>query len=388
MIKRLTYISLLLVTALSCVYPYDVTLESSDEFIPVIDGVITIGDKATVKVSKMLDLNSDYYGNTLPAIAFSWWVEDDKGTIYTPSSSKPEEINMSVAPFNRQYRMHVEVDGKTYESSWQTAPDPPTIKDITFWANDYTVFFGVTVNENEESGTGFMAFTFEETWEFHVDYIPDYDIDPETWSFKNIMQEDEKPGNYYCWANNNSNSYVVADLSNVNGKANSLVVQSFPRTNNRNHKKYSIKVNAHTITENEYRFRSNLQSNKEGGNDLFTPNPGEMAGNITCTNDDTQRVFGYVTMSRADSKRVYLDNRYLIAPEINDAYLTIVPREEYKSYYDSGYRPIKESVDFEGNMGIGWGPLRCMDCTYAGGTLVKPDFWEGDDHNKPGEAEL
>lgn len=391
MIKRLAYISILLLAALSCVYPYDAHLTSSDEFIPVFDGSIIIGDKATLTVSKMVELDGDYSkglsGNN--AVSFTWWVEDETGKKYIPSAASPSEVSLASADASRQYKIHAEVAGKTYESAIQTVPDSPVIDDITFWADETRVYVGASVSENSGS-TGYIAFTYDETWEFHVDYIPDYDIDPYSLEFKNIMVEDEKVGNYYCWKHNGSLSDKVADVSIIDGSIKSYPFHSFARTDNRNHRKYSINVFVRYISEDEYRFRKHLDQQKEGGNDLFNPNPGEMVGNVACTDDPRQRVLGYVSVSQAASKRVYLDNQYYIAKELNDAYLIIVPPEEYSDYYNNGYRPIKQIVDFEGNIGIGWGPLRCIDCTYDGGTLERPDFWEGSsggDHHKPGEAE-
>ena len=386
MIKRLTYILLLMFAALSCVYPYDVNLTSSDEFIPVFDGSIIIGEKATLSVTRMVDLDADYKAGFTGdrAVPFTWWVEDDQGTKYLPSVAKQSEINLRTAPVGHQYRMHAEVNGKTYESALQPVPDAPIIDDITFWADDNRVYVGASVSESEYS-TGFIAFSFEETWEFHVEYVPEYDIDEESLSISEVPEG--KVGNYYCWTSQGSYSDKIADVSIIDGSIVAFPFHSFVRTDGRNHRKYSINTFVRYIPEEEYRFRKNLDQ-QEGGNDLFTPNPGEMIGNISCTSDPMQHVFGFVSVSQAASKRVYLDNRYLIVKEINDAYLTIVPPNEYRSYYDVGYRPIKQIVDFEGNIGIGWGPLRCIDCTYAGGTLERPDFWEGTGGNKPEEAEL
>ena len=389
MIKRLTFISLLLFAVLSCVYPYDTSLTSSDEFIPVFDGSIIIGDRATLSVTRMVDLDGDYSKGFTGSdvLAFTWWVEDDSGKKYLPTVSKPSEINLVSASPLRQYKIHAEVAGKTYESPLQTVPDSPVIDDITFWADEKTVFVGASVSENAGS-TGYIAFTFEETWEFHVDYVPEYSIDEETLEMEEVG--DGRVGHYYCWKYSGSLSDKVADVSIIDGSITAYPFHSFARIDNRNHRKYSINVFVRYIQEDEYRFRKHLDQQKEGGNDLFNPNPGEMIGNIACTDDSKQRVLGFISVSQAASKRVFLDNRYQIVKEINDAYLIIVPTEEYRAYYDSGYRPIKQTVDFEGNIGIGWGPLRCIDCTYDGGTLERPDFWEGqggNEQNKPGEAE-
>jgi hypothetical protein len=155
----------------------------------------------------------------------------------------------------------------------------------------------------------------------------------------------------------------------------------FTRTNNRNHRRYSVLLIARNISEEEYRYRYNLQNNKEGGNDIFTPNPGQMQGNIRCVSDETLPVMGYVAISHASTLRGWMDNSYYIATSPNEEKLIILEPELYMDYYwKLEYRPVK-NVNLEEGSGLGWGPARCVDCLYDGGTLEKPDFW--DEYVKP-----
>ena len=69
---------------------------------------------------------------------------------------------------------------------------------------------------------------------------------------------------------------------------------SFPRTDNRNHRRYCVNVKARTLSPKTYRFLKNLQDISSGGDNLFTPEPGEIAGNLHCESDPDRMVLGYV----------------------------------------------------------------------------------------------
>ena len=132
--------------------------------------------------------------------------------------------------------------------------------------------------------------------------------------------------------------------------------------------------------EASYRFLKNLEQNTDGGDNLFTPAPGEIAGNLRCESDPERMVLGYVTIGRTVSKRAFLDSRYHRdhAPSLSGIVYPTEPN--YPTVYYQGYLPLlvneNENRDPAEEGEYGWGSRRCYDCVAAGGTRVKPDFWD------------
>jgi len=359
----------------SCVYSYDDIPTGSDEAIPVFHGSIVLGEKAVFSYSWMQNLQGKYPSVISSDPQFSWWVEDDLGNRYE-RSDETGYVDLTEAPDDRSYRICAELLGKTYESSLERALPTPEITDIGFSADDENVLVSISFAE-ADGATGYMALTYEETWEFHVDFIPEYLVNTLSWtvySISDLMMPIES--NYYCWRSYTNGSDIVVDLSRIDGPISDYPLAQFSRRSNRNHRKYSILAKARSITKEEYDYRHNLDLNEEGGNNLFRPNPGEIAGNISCVSDPSQKALGYISLSKSASRRAFLDNRYLISvPPDNNVLMAVTPAS-YQYYYNTlEYRPVKE-IMVNGERVVGWGPLRCVDCVADGGTLEQPDFWE------------
>ena len=376
--RRFFAILSVLAAAVSCVYPYDIPELNGEQAFLVVDGSIVVGKEASLSLSWM----NKEGRSTYRAKPDQWWVEDDAGTRYMPAAGELW-IDLSSAPIDRPYRMVVQTEGKTYSSSFEKGIDKPVIENIEFDADNARVFCNVSLREGE-SGTGFLALSFEEIWKFHAQFpdqyylheiVPATEEDPGEYV---VLQRDQPDETYYwCWRYSYSGYETLVDLTNLGGTAKDYRLTSFVRAGERNHGDYSIKVYARSISEAEYRFRRNLESStSSSGFNLFTPNPGEMAGNVRCEEDPSQRVMGYVTLSLFSSQIAHLDGRFYqhATPSTQD-FLVPWPTE-YKLYYDEyQFRPI--TPDYESDameIPILWGPRRCIDCVMDGGSLEKPSF--------------
>lgn len=349
----------------SCVYSYDDLPDSTKNSYPVLEGSIIIGDKATLSCGWTTGLDRFERNQEDPA-SLVWYVEDSEGDRYEPVSGI---VDMRVAPADRSYRIHVELLDKEYESDWQTALDPPEIGEIRFAADESRVTVLTDFTEAEES-TGYITYSIEETWEFHVPYVADYSVNPETWQVSVLMEQDLT--DYYCWKTQNTQAENLMDMTHLSGRAENVTVNSYSRSDSRNHRNYSILVKARTLSEKEYKYRYNQLRNITGGNDLFTPNPGDLPGNISCLTDPDQLVYGYVSLSRIAQRRAYMGNRFLIStpPGLNG--FVILTPDQYPVYYMMGYRPVK-LITLDEVTGIGWAPLRCINCLADGGTHEIPE---------------
>ena len=374
--KKCLYILAVALCAGSCIYPFKTTLESEASQTLVVNGNILVGGISTVQLSYVLPLEKSATGS----VKGYAWVEDDLGNKYLPSEGASARGSFLMIPTDSDlalkatsFRAVVQADGETYTSEW-TTPDPaPQITSIHFEADDDLV----TVMADLETGLenpGYMGFLYEETWEFHSDFMAEYEVNPDNWKISELT---EPYPHYWCYRTRAPQQIVLADVSHMEaGAIRDVPVWSFPRTDKRNLKKYSILVKAFALSAEAYRYNKKLQEMSDQGGDLFSPDPGYMPGNLVCSTHPEKDVMGLVLSGRVSSKRVFLDSRFshYKDPEENTILGEVLP-ELREDFYERGYRPVKYFETDDGPV-LGWGHLRCFDCIEDGGTQVKPDFWE------------
>ena len=391
--RKILSILAALLCAAACIYPYDFDLDENSDLKAslAVDGNITIGAESTVLLGSVYPLKG--VSGIQDATVFDFakvWVEDDAGNVYMGKKSAKNlapyawgyasfTIPTENAPADRRYRLCVDALGATYSSDWSDIPAPPVIRDIKFVADDNNVNVCVSV-DGGESGTGYFLLSYDETWEFHSDYVPHYDVDTRFWR---ITEGDYDYSRYWCWKSvDTGRSYPVDYTGRTEQGVTDWMLLGFSRRDNRNHRRYCINVKAKNLSSTSYRFLKNLEDNTGGGDNLFTPNPGEIPSNIRCDSNPDRMVYGYAVFGRSVSKRAFLDSRYLKAYPLYSLIYFPTARE-YKEtcefYWSQGFKPLKENpkqdYDPEEEGPYGWGPPECYDCIAAGGTQVRPDFW-------------
>lgn len=403
--KKILSIIAVLACATACIYPYRPDLEDAPEGILVVDGNLVIGEKSTVQIGTMMSLwpKQTEEDQNMPGFYYArdiyWagygpsvqriWAEDDAGGVYEGTLDNdewvtytmvPYSISLENAPANRQYRLCVQSSDLLYTSDWTRPLAAPVIKNITFKADKSDVRVNVTLDGGPDD-TGYVLLSFDETWRFHTDYYPNYEYDPVTNSvFERVTNWDR----WWCWKTMNSVRIEPVDYTGMSSSTlKDYTVQTFSRYDGRNHQRYSIRVKARTIDKQTYQFLSHLEESAESGDNLFTPNPGEITGNLRCEDEPDRMVLGYVTVALSTSKRVYMDSRYLLTRPLSP-YSLVYPLATgnggtWAEFYQMGYMPLIENTlpDPDPNYGpYGWGWPSCYDCVAAGGTLERPDFWE------------
>ena len=369
----ITALAALLVSA--CVYPYKPELEEKDlEKQLVVDGKILVGGTSTITVNYLQPLNANSTGIPLAEA----WIEDSEGHQYKPESGMTRGSYFTIATpeaaADAQYRAVIRCDGETYVSAWLT-PDPaPEITDIRFVADEGYVHVLADLDTHMER-PGNYGFMYEETWEFHSDFYPELFINPDTWEYYQPM------GGYpffWCYKSVASQGLVLlgtGSLQAQGGVIRGVPVKSFARSDNRNHRKYSILVKAFALSREAYEFNRQLEEMSEIGGDLFTPDPGALPSNVVCESSTDKKAMGMVLAGRVFTKRVFFASTYYIPHAPVEDFVDVAPGDMDYYYNVLNYRPVKTVAGEQGTF-KGWGPHRCINCTEAGGTLEKPDFWQ------------
>ena len=423
--KKIVSLLAVLSLATACIYPFQPDFENEDiqDDILVVDGNIQIGEQSTVRISFMHNLwpkktdpgvpvpfylytkasspekSTVYYVVPEYANTITVWAEDDGGVKYEATLDTdglfasyagssyvpglPYTIDTEDAPADRSYRLCVQVKDLLYTSDWIKPLAAPVLKKITFKSSKTDVTVCVTLDGGQDA-TGYVLITFDETWRFHTEWYPYYTYNPNT----NTVAAREFPWeHYWCWMDSNKGVQLPVDFTGMTTSSlKEYPIHHFSRYDNRNHQRYSIQVKARTIDKDTYLYLSHLEENSEAGGNLFTPNPGEVAGNLRCETEPERMVMGYVTVARSSSMRTYLGSNYLLS-RAPSPYELAYPRQwgqgeadpGWPEYYRMGYMPVEpnELPDPDPNFGpFGWASGPCYDCIVAGGTQEKPDFWE------------
>lgn len=367
---RKTILYFLTVCTLSaCVYPFKVDLEEELGKHLVIDGVVLLGNTSTITLGYLeeLDLAQQVHKYSRPAADVS--VEEEDGRSYFASGEKGVyKIPPFYAPEGKRYRLKVVCEGKTYYSDWVEPVNPPTITDVSISADEKNVYVKMSM-EDSGNGYGYAAVQFEEYWRFHTDYIKMFYYDERFNKVGSLMNPDMSF--YKCWKKNNSASQSIINYLEFDNKVQNYTVQEFLRINNRNHEEYHIRVKLWNLTEDQYRYRKLLETNASIGGNLFSPEPGEISGNVYCETDPAEKVYGYVNISRITYKDAALNDRYARMGTLYP--LREVAEEDYYDMYKKGFEPVF-TLDTAHGPVVGWGEARCYNCVAAGGTLEKPDF--------------
>lgn len=360
----------------SCIYPYDIDLEETDEGekVLVVDGEIVLGGTSTVRLGYMNPLSKSHPQFDLPDGKV--WIEDNTGVRFDcvgAQSGNYFTIPTENYSYDRTYRAVIEVDGNTYTSDWQKPVPAPEFENIYFEADDDFVTAYVDLDTSGDAGTGYLSFSYEETWRFHADFNDDFIVNTETWAVSTRFMSITD----WCWRSYRTTRRILLDYTNLQGrKVKKYPVISFSRYNNRNHKRYSANIMVSSLSKENYLYNKQSADQLHSGGDLFSPDPGALQGNLICETDPSRMVLGLVVICEVKSRRVYLDSRYLKHRNPNTSDLVPIGVEEYPFYYyQLNYRPVTYLI-VDDQPVLHWGPLRCIDCVADGGTKERPDFWE------------
>ena len=382
--------------AMSCIYPYEADLESIDGTL-VIEGDIILGTVSTFRLSRVQPVDGVYRQDGLYSAFGNVWVEDDQGGIYRSTgggggylefvSSSGLQVDLTEAPGDRNYRLHVSeyMTGKTYVSDWRSPQMAPIIEDISFEVDETDNMVlrrpdgKARVSMRAADGASrYFRWDYEEEWQYHANYYIRYRYNFETEEYE---PEPDYDPNYWCWTKSSSTEAQIAIA--IGDDQNQIKDHVFLNFNtgqgSKFWKKFGVHIIARGISEECYQYLHTLEQNSNSSGDLFTPNPSELRGNITCEDDPDELVLGFIEVSRTSDRYGFLPDgmgAYLDRGDGDPAELIPLDAGVIPTYYANGWRVIDNVIPQEGPSYYGWAPPQWCDCRYLGGTNVKPSYWE------------
>jgi len=387
--KTTIFFCLLIISLLlcSCITDFFTIIPPDYNQILVVEGDILENSDAVFHISKSYLMNAPYVPSETLIVDAKLIMTGSNGYESAPAIYMGMgEYRLSVGKLddNVEYGIRIEYDGDIYQSSMSKALYTPEIDSISFIQPEKfgTVFFRISTHDDSEE-VKFFSWNYTEIWEIMANYYTTaffssnlgyYTIDPAPY--------------FYCWKTVNSNKFLIGTTEKLieNLIRNRQLFQCEPEDNDRFSTLYSLTVYQRVISKKAYDYYLNkVKLNDEMGG-LYTPQPSELYGNITCITDPSKKALGYIEISKNISqKRIWIypyqiSTRYRrycdeIATETINDFLEVTGFDI--SYFLGKYVPA-ESLDPYTNLPFIWSQALCTNCVAAGGSKNKPDFWPND----------
>jgi len=131
----------------------------------------------------------------------------------------------------------------------------------------------------------------------------------ETWKFVVPIEPIGKPEWKECFMYSDNCEFKMGTSINLTGdKIERYPLLLIGEQTNRLRWRYSIIVKQYTLSEQAYRFYSNLIELNESQGTLFDPVPYSLTGNVKCMTNEEKPVLGYFLVSGISGKRIFIDN--------------------------------------------------------------------------------
>jgi len=403
--KKFIYIGVLILMAASCVEPFDISAEVSTgeniETFLVVEASLTNELK---QQEVFLGKGRSFANDSLQPVAQNATVSviDANGGNFSFSEIEPGRY-LSDASFqalpNVAYQLNIQTaEGSSYASELVSLPENAEMTAV--YAERITNDLGVegvaiyTDTALLPGAAPFLRYQYEETYKviaplwspfdmLVVDPEPPYTLD----SFDLVPREQEER---VCYGTQRSNRIIQAlDLNRSGNKISRNLVRFIPRDNFIISHRYSILVRQLVQTPDAYSYYRILEE-QAGNESVFTEiQPGFIEGNMSNTNNSSEKVLGYFEVANASQERIFFN------------YEDFFPNEDLPPYAigcvflgappivtPAGDSPLKDAIDSgffiyvrdnDGEVGQPAGPYltarrACGDCTVLGSNIV-PEFW-------------
>ena len=376
-----------------CVSEFNAKLPSSDTQILIVDGNVVENSEATFYLSKSFPVDSLVIPKKSFDIDAKLTLIGSNGYESAPATNSGKgvyRLYVGELDDNAEYGIRIEYDGNTYQSALAKPLYTPEIDSVS-WIQpekEGPVFFRVSTHDTDTNEAKFFSWSYTENWEITARYYTTLFFNSDSSSYYFVYP----PPYFYCWKSSESNVLLVGSTESLkeNRVVNKPLYQQVAE-NSRFSVLYCVTVTQKAISKGAYDYyRNKISLNEEMGG-LFTPQPAELTGNISCRTDPSKKVMGYIEISKNfTQKRLFVSAEQIKRPAIyddctalsSDSVNAFLNEREmtYADFYSLGFRPAGSNMDMKYYPKIvpeQWAKASCTDCTYNG-TKDKPDFWPND----------
>jgi hypothetical protein len=191
-----------------------------------------------------------------------------------------------------------------------------------------------------------------------------------------------------CYNQSQSNSiYLASSLNNAEDVISKFPIRTVSGFGSRLRYRYSLLVKQYALNEEEFLFWKGVQEANEQTGSLFDRQPQSNRGNIVRVENENEPVLGYFGVSGYSEKRIFI-------PRSELPRLAVIGEQYIQNCFakaDTLFKGLDTEQDVFNALAtgrvfsnflrdpdiVGWilGTKDCTDCTTAGGSTEKPDFW-------------
>lgn len=363
----------------SCVTPFEPEGVVFNERMLVIEGNILVNDftRVVLSHSKALDEPEGVEYVKMAQV----WVESDKGEKYysrrvVSGDKVVYEINTAGADVRDNYRLVVNVEGKVYESDFVPVKISPEIDEIGFTLSKDSTEVTFHVNSHDPlKKTNYYMWSYREDWEFNSYIYSMFEYEPNSKKIYEIPHEDNRNT---CWNHSVSRDILIASTEHLSeDRVFQKKLVSIGNTDNKINYLYSMQLSQIALTREGYIYWENIRKNSDDIGGIFAPQPSEIAGNIKCVTDPSEKVIGFISASAVSRKRIFTYS-WEIGIYRSPLYCNTEPIGGSLALRDSLYAIGYDVVFYTPETGESvWSPKTCVDCRLFG-TKTKPSFWPND----------
>ena len=317
------------------------------------------------------------------------YVEEESGPRYalreSPAGTYASAGALALNPTKR-YRLHLNTaGGQEFASDYVAVKITPPLDQVKWQITPDGL--GVYLSTHDDTKrTQYYRLETDETWEITPVYSPAIEYN---FGIRNIAV----PFPRLCYGN--AHSTVVQLEKTTSYTEDALVdyrVRLLPSNSERLFTRYSLLVQQHALTKEEYGYWEQLRKNTENLGTLFDPQPSQLTGNVRCLTNPNTPALGYVGAHSLAEKRIFIARTDLPRSQrVLSGYESCIPPDTV--YLDRPNPPGPPAVILQSafaaqqflpidpvrnaqNVLIGYtGKDRnCIDCRTRG-TVVKPSFW-------------
>ncbi len=367
----------------SCVEPFDAEVPASQLDVLIIDGYINIGEGETrIVLSKVSKLDQE------DAIRYEEGadvrIENDDSEVFLLNEKShgiytSGELNL---PANKQYRLYIKLlNGKEYRSEFQTPKITPLI-DSVHWEYKPDLLYVYVNTHDVTNESRYYRWSYREDWQIKSPFKADLKYDGDT--IINNRPDPDMLAMHNCWKKAVSNKLIFGSSAVLVNDQLKFPVAAIPHGSEKTNVKYSIIVNQHTITEEEFNYLTLMNKNTTQTGSFFDPMPSQLFGNVKRINSD-EPVIGYLGVYTTEQATLFIleaelppgnssqlhcesiefeqtpENCMLYLGGINPPYIP------YKKYNNDPNKPMVTAMPTKG----------CMDCR-SDVTGKRPDHWYPD----------
>ncbi len=364
-----------------------------------VDGQINVTPNSisSIKLSRSQNLSDTIA--SIPELGATVNIMSETGIGYPLTDTGSDGIYVSPElnlDLSQKYILSVTTkNGNQYSSDPVTPRQTPPI-DSVYWSLGTDGATGeqavnIFLNAHDPSNnTHLYRWDFTETWEHESLYKTTYLVRDK----KIVTDNDSAQHAWVCWASASSANILLGSSGGLSTDIISRapitrIYQNDPRMDIR----YTILVRQYALDAPTYDYWALVQKQSETLGGLFDIQPAQLTGNIHNLKAPSEPVYGYVSASTVQEKRIFISNQdlpgwksvptqkctqsayFLDTPEQNDLF-TYYNTDPNFTFYEFGFIP--SNLPGGGLLG----PYQflitpaCIDCTFQGGSTMKPPFWQ------------